>query len=64
MEFNRAEVNNKKKRKLSFKLLGIVFIILILYIIYWMHFKETPFLISESPNKINEVEINEYENSL
>lgn len=65
MAFTQAEVKNKKRRKLlSFKILGIIFIILFLYMIYWIYFKETPFLTSESPNKGNQVEINEYGNSL
>lgn len=65
MEFTQAEVKNKKRRKLlSFKLLGVLFIILILYMIYWMYFKETPFLTSESPNEVNQIEIDAYGNSL
>ncbi|MEH7604452.1 MULTISPECIES: hypothetical protein [Priestia] len=64
MELAQSKTSNKKRRKFSFKFVIIIFVILILYMIYAMYFKETPFLKSESPNKINQVEIMEYGNGL
>ncbi|MED3821921.1 hypothetical protein ABE112_23590 [Priestia aryabhattai] len=63
MEFTQAKISNKKKFSLKFLFL-IFIVILLLYAIYWICFKETPFLNSESPNKVNKIEINEYGNSL